>query len=97
MHLVDAEEHVVEGGHPGQQAGRLEHDAAVGARAVDLLAGDRHAARRGLDAGPATIDSTVDLPQPEWPMRRHELALGEREVEVAHDDRLARRARDRSC
>ena len=40
-------------------------------------------------SSPAAIDSTVDLPQPEWPMRQTNSPLRDREVEVAHDHRLA--------
>ena len=40
-HLVDAQHHVLERGHPGQQAGRLEHDAAVGPGPGDLAAVER--------------------------------------------------------
>ena len=45
----------------------LEHDGAVGAGAVDLAVFQQHAARRyRRQAGDEF--SSVDLPQPEWPM-----------------------------
>ena len=51
---------------PWQQARRLEHDRALGAGARHLRAVDDDAAEVARSS-PAMIDSTVDLPQPEWP------------------------------
>ncbi len=51
---------------PGEQRVALEHHAAVGARAFDRLAVEQHLPAVGKSS-PATMRSSVDLPQPEGP------------------------------
>jgi hypothetical protein len=64
--LAQAEAHVVQHRQPGEQRVALEHHAAVGARAVDAAAVELHLAGR-LRSSPATMRSSVLLPQPLGP------------------------------
>ena len=96
--LVDAEQHVLERGQPRQQARRLEHDAAIGARArrspcrptmiaaarsASMQAGDHRQHRRLAAAGVAD--------------EADELALGRASRSKSLTiDRRARRASGRS-
>ena len=87
---------VVERGHPGEQARRLEDDAAIGAGPATSRPARTMPPAGRVGAGPATIDSTVDLPQPEWPMRQTNSPFGDGEVEVLDDDApVAVRRRER--
>ena len=67
-HLVDREAHVVVDGEPRQQAVVLEHDGAVRARARCTSRFSSSTPPRVACVRPATMLSSVDLPQPEWPM-----------------------------
>ena len=86
LRLVDAEQHVVERGHPRQQARRLEHDAAVAARARRSTAPSTVTPPASAASSPATIESTVDLPQPEWPIRQTNSPWLERRGRSPADD-----------
>ena len=86
--LFDAEHDVLEGGEPGQEAGGLEDNAAVGAGAGDFLAGEHDAATRYVsEAGDHGEDR--GLAAARVADEGDELALLDTQVEVLDDDRLA--------
>ena len=84
-HLIEREPDVVAHAQPRQQRGRLEHDAAVGAGAVDLAAGDRDAAGR-RQIQPHQDRQHGGLPAAGVTEQADELALRDLQREVAHDD-----------
>ncbi len=53
----------------GSRVGRLEDHAAIETGPIDLPAAD-HDATAARRVSPIRIESTVDLPQPEWPRRQ---------------------------
>ena len=65
-----AEADVLPHRHPGKQRVVLEHHAAVAARAGDRLALASARCRWSAPRSPATMRSSVDLPQPEAPIRQ---------------------------
>ena len=66
-HALDRQVHVLEAGQPGQQRVVLEHHRALRAGRGDLaVVAEQHAAGRRVR--PAIRLSSVDLPQPEWPI-----------------------------
>ena len=89
LDLLDAEHHVLERGHPRQQARRLEHDAAIGPGPGDLAC--RRPARRPRSAAagrrPSTAPSTCRSRMAD---QADELALARSaRSKSLHDDRLA--------
>src|SRR5690606_16448347 len=82
--LVDAELDVAEGGEPGEEAGGLEDDAAVGPGLEDLLAGEDDGAVGGL--GEARDDGEHGaLAAAGVADDADELAFGEGKVEAFDD------------
>src|SRR5690606_24115012 len=86
--LVDAEQDVLERGEPGQEAGGLENDAAIGAGRGDLLAGEDDAAAGDVgesgdhgEHGGLAAAGVAD--------QGDELALADLEVEVLDDGERA--------
>ena len=89
---VDRDQHVVENGAPGKQHGRLEHDADVVSRPLQLAVAEPDSSRTGRD------QSCEDTKQRRFPAARrthNRDEFAEADIEVDILKRASRPARDR--